>query len=454
MPVNIVILAAGLGKRMRSRLPKVLQPLAGRPLLAHVVDTARGLGPVRLVAVVGHGHEAVKAALADEPVIWVYQEKQLGTAHAVETALPQLGTALPTLVLYGDVPLIRPETLERLIELPEGLAILTAKLPDPTGYGRILRHGDGSIRGIVEEKDATAEERAIHEVNTGILRLPTGRLADWFSRLSNVNAQGEFYLTDVVALAEADGVPIHSVLAQPEEIEGANDRPQLVALERRYQAREAQKLLAQGVHLMDPARLDVRGQLFCGNDVMIDVGCVFEGTVSLADGVKIGPYCVIKNALIGKDSEIAAFSHLDGAKVGDQAKVGPYARLRPGAALADAAHVGNFVEIKNSNIGQGSKANHLSYIGDADVGAGVNIGAGTITCNYDGVAKHQTTIGKNVFVGSDTQFVAPVTIADDVIIAAGTTVTKDVPQGSLAINRAPFKTVADFFYRHFGRAQK
>jgi bifunctional UDP-N-acetylglucosamine pyrophosphorylase/glucosamine-1-phosphate N-acetyltransferase len=410
MRINIVILAAGQGKRMASRLPKVLQPLAGRPLLSHVVESARSLDPLRLVAVVGHGHEAVKAALADEPVIWVFQEKQLGTAHAVETALPHLGSTLPTLVLYGDVPLVRPETLDRLASLPEGLAILTARLPDPTGYGRILRDAAGNICGIAEEKDASPEERAICEVNTGIMRLPTARLADWFSRLSNANAQGEFYLTDVVALAAADGVPVLSVEAQPEEIEGANDRGQLIALERRYQAREAQKLLSQGVHLMDPARIDVRGHLFCGRDVAIDVGCIFEGTVSLSDGAKVGPYCVIKDALIGTDCEIAAFTHIDGAKLGDRAKVGPYARLRPGAALADEAHVGNFVEIKNSNIGKGSKANHLSYIGDADVGAGVNIGAGTITCNYDGKNKHRTTIGDGAFIGSGTQLVAPVNV--------------------------------------------
>ena len=436
--MNIVILAAGQGKRMHSHLPKVLHPIAGKALAAHVLDTARHLGQSRICLVVGHGGEVVRSALAAADVACAVQEPQLGTGHAVMQALPLLDGEGMTLVLYGDVPLIQAATLQRLVQAAgDGLAVLTVDLENPKGYGRIIRDSAGRVQRIVEEKDATPAERLVRETNTGIMALPTARLQDWLSRLSNDNAQGEYYLTDVVALAVADGVPVHT--AQPEgewEVAGVNSKVQLAELERVYQLRLAHGLLEQGVRLADPARLDVRGQLRCGRDVAIDVGCVFEGEVVLEEAVDIGPYCVLKNVTVKAGARIAAFSHLEGAVVGPDAIVGPYARLRPGTELGAEAHVGNFVELKNSILGTGSKANHLAYVGDATVGQRVNIGAGTITCNYDGANKHRTVIEDDAFIGSDSQLVAPVTVGRGATLGAGTTLTKDAPADSLTVSRA------------------
>ncbi|AOK60358.1 bifunctional UDP-N-acetylglucosamine diphosphorylase/glucosamine-1-phosphate N-acetyltransferase GlmU [Burkholderia ubonensis] len=435
--MNIVILAAGTGKRMRSALPKVLHPLAGRPLLSHVIATARALQPSRLVVVVGHGAEQVQAAVAAPDVQFAVQAEQLGTGHAVRQALPLLDPAQPTLVLYGDVPLTRVSTLERLVAAArEGrYGILTVTLDDPTGYGRIVRDPAGFVTRIVEQKDASPEEQKIAEINTGIVVTPTAQLAMWLGALNNDNAQGEYYLTDVVELAIDAGFEV--VTAQPDaewETLGVNSKAQLAELERVHQRNLADALLVDGVTLADPARLDVRGTLRCGRDVSIDVNCVFEGNVTLADNVTIGANCVIRNASIGAGTRIDAFTHIDGAELGAHTVIGPYARLRPGAQLADEAHVGNFVEVKNAVIGHGSKANHLTYIGDADIGARVNIGAGTITCNYDGANKFRTVIEDDVFVGSDTQLVAPVRVGRGVTIAAGTTIWKDVAEGMLALN--------------------
>ncbi len=436
--MNIVILAAGQGKRMHSHLPKVLHPIAGKALAAHVLDTARHLGQSRICLVVGHGGEVVRSALAAADVACAVQEPQLGTGHAVMQALPLLDGEGMTLVLYGDVPLIQATTLQRLVQAAgDGLAVLTVDLENPKGYGRIIRDSAGRVQRIVEEKDATPAERLVRETNTGIMALPTARLQDWLSRLSNDNAQGEYYLTDVVALAVADGVPVHT--AQPEgewEVAGVNSKVQLAELERVYQLRLAHSLLEQGVRLADPARLDVRGQLRCGREVAIDVGCVFEGEVVLEEAVDIGPYCVLKNVTVKAGARIAAFSHLEGAVVGPDAIVGPYARLRPGTELGAEAHVGNFVELKNSILGPGSKANHLAYVGDATVGQRVNIGAGTITCNYDGANKHRTVIEDDAFIGSDSQLVAPVTVGRGATLGAGTTLTKDAPADSLTVSRA------------------
>ena len=436
--MNIVILAAGQGKRMHSHLPKVLHPIAGKALAAHVLDTARHLGQSRICLVVGHGGAVVRSALAAADVACAVQEPQLGTGHAVMQALPLLDGEGMTLVLYGDVPLIQATTLQRLVQAAgDGLAVLTVDLENPKGYGRIIRDSAGRVQRIVEEKDATPAERLVRETNTGIMALPTARLQDWLSRLSNDNAQGEYYLTDVVALAVADGVPVHT--AQPEgewEVAGVNSKVQLAELERVYQLRLAHGLLEQGVRLADPARLDVRGQLRCGRDVAIDVGCVFEGEVVLEEAVDIGPYCVLKNVTVKAGARIAAFSHLEGAVVGPDAIVGPYARLRPGTELGAEAHVGNFVELKNSILGPGSKANHLAYVGDATVGQRVNIGAGTITCNYDGANKHRTVIEDDAFIGSDSQLVAPVTVGRGATLGAGTTLTKDAPADSLTVSRA------------------
>ncbi|OJB07703.1 bifunctional UDP-N-acetylglucosamine diphosphorylase/glucosamine-1-phosphate N-acetyltransferase GlmU [Burkholderia ubonensis] len=435
--MNIVILAAGTGKRMRSALPKVLHPLAGRPLLSHVIATARALQPSRLVVVVGHGAEQVQAAVAAPDVQFAVQAEQLGTGHAVREALPLLDPAQPTLVLYGDVPLTRVSTLERLVAAARDgrYGILTVTLDDPTGYGRIVRDPAGFVTRIVEQKDASPEEQKIAEINTGIVVTPTAQLAMWLGALNNDNAQGEYYLTDVVELAIDAGFEV--VTAQPDaewETLGVNSKAQLAELERVHQRNLADALLVDGVTLADPARLDVRGTLRCGRDVSIDVNCVFEGNVTLADDVTIGANCVIRNASIGAGARIDAFTHIDGAELGAHTVIGPYARLRPGARLADEAHVGNFVEVKNAVIGHGSKANHLTYIGDADIGARVNIGAGTITCNYDGANKFRTVIEDDVFVGSDTQLVAPVRVGRGVTIAAGTTIWKDVAEGMLALN--------------------
>ncbi|PRF29681.1 UDP-N-acetylglucosamine diphosphorylase/glucosamine-1-phosphate N-acetyltransferase [Burkholderia multivorans] len=435
--MNIVILAAGTGKRMRSALPKVLHPVAGRPLLSHVIATARTLQPSRLVVVVGHGAEQVRAAVAAPDIQFAVQAEQLGTGHAVRQALPLLDPAQPTLVLYGDVPLTRASTLQRLVDAARDgrYGILTVTLDDPTGYGRIVRDASGFVTRIVEQKDASPDELKIAEINTGIIVTPTAQLAMWLGALKNENAQGEYYLTDVVELAIEAGFEV--VTAQPDEeweTLGVNSKAQLAELERIHQRNVADALLADGVTLADPARIDVRGTLRCGRDVSIDVNCVFEGDVTLADNVTIGANCVIRNASVGAGTRIDAFTHIDGAELGAHTVIGPYARLRPGAQLADEAHVGNFVEVKNAVIGHGSKANHLTYIGDADIGARVNIGAGTITCNYDGANKFRTVIEDDVFVGSDTQFVAPVHVGRGVTIAAGTTVWKDVADGVLALN--------------------
>jgi len=440
--LNVIVLAAGQGTRMQSDAPKVLHPLAGKPLLAHVLDHARALRPQRMVVVVGHAAEQVRTAFADQPdVAFVHQAEQLGTAHAVQHALPILEDAPPeavSLILYGDVPLVQPQTLQRLLQAcGTGVALLTQSLADPAGYGRIVRGTQGQVLRIVEHKDASKQERAISEVNTGILAVPTAKLKEWLARVNKQNAQNEYYLTDVIALAVADGVPVHT--AQPEhdwEPLGVNSRAQQAALERFWQQEQARRLLAQGVTLADPARFDLRGSLQCGRDVFIDVGCVFEGQVTLHDGVHVGPHCVIADAQVGAGACIQAFSHVARATIGASAQIGPYARLRPGADVGAQAHVGNFVEIKNTRLGTGAKANHLAYVGDATVGARVNIGAGVITCNYDGVNKHRTVIEDDAFIGSDTQLVAPVHVGQGATIGAGTTLTRDAPAQQLTLARA------------------
>jgi bifunctional UDP-N-acetylglucosamine pyrophosphorylase/glucosamine-1-phosphate N-acetyltransferase len=454
--MNIVILAAGQGKRMKSVLPKVLQTLAGKPLLQHVLNTALGLqgkntktGPI---VVVGHGAKDVKQFLQItsehdsrfSKVSTVLQAEQKGTGHALLQALPQLDLKEPTLVLYGDVPLISKKTLSALARLSDGvrgqdsaLALLTQHLTNPTGYGRIVRDTDDSVKAIIEEKDATPEQKRIQEINTGIMVLPTNSLKKWLKALRASNAQGEYYLTDVIVMAVKDGVPIRTAQADAEyEIVGVNSRDQLATLERVHQLNQANILMDAGVSLADPARIDIRGTLECGTDVFIDVGCVFEGYVTLAAGTKVGPYCIIRNSVIGKGVTIHPYSHLDDAKVGANSLIGPYARLRPGTDLANDVHIGNFVEVKNSKIAANSKANHLAYVGDSIVGTRVNIGAGTITCNYDGVNKHQTIIEDDVFIGSDTQLVAPVRVGRGATLGAGTTLTKDAPPNQLTVSRA------------------
>ena len=436
--MNVVILAAGMGKRMQSDLPKVLHPLAGKPLLSHVIDTARTLSPSRVCVVYGHGGDLVPSRLAADDLRFVLQAPQLGTGHAVMQAADVLDDAVPTLVLYGDVPLTAAQTLQTLVDKAgnEKLAVLTVDLEDPAGYGRIVR-ADKRIVRIVEQKDASESERAIQEVNTGILVAPTRALKTWLGKLSNNNAQQEYYLTDVIAMAVQDGIPVESAQpAQVWETLGVNSKVQLAELERIYQRNIANTLLDQGVTLADPNRLDVRGALRCGHDVSIDVGCVFEGEVVLGDGVSIGANCVIRDATIDRGVTIKAFSHIDGATIGADAQIGPYARLRPGTELGADVHVGNFVEIKNSQFDAHSKANHLAYVGDATVGARVNIGAGTITCNYDGANKHRTVIEDDAFIGSDTQLVAPVTVGKGATLGAGTTLTKDAPPDSLTVSRA------------------
>ncbi|HVL59339.1 MAG TPA: bifunctional UDP-N-acetylglucosamine diphosphorylase/glucosamine-1-phosphate N-acetyltransferase GlmU [Burkholderiaceae bacterium] len=436
--MNVVVLAAGAGTRMRSDLPKVLHPIAGKPLLAHVLDAARSLPPKRLFVVFGHGGMQVQQALAATDVCWVLQEPRLGTGHAVAQAAAQLDDSCPTMVLYGDVPLISADTLQRLAEAAgaERVALLTVRLADPAGYGRILRDGSRIVR-IVEHKDASAAERAIDEVNTGILVAPTAELRRWLAGLRNDNAQREYYLTDIVAAAVADGVPVVGV--QPAavwETLGVNSKMQLAELERIHQRNLANALMEAGVTLADPARLDVRGSLSCGRDVSIDVNCVFEGDVVLGDGVRIGANCVIRDTTIAAGTEILPLCHIAQATIGAKCSVGPFARLRPGTVLGDDAHVGNFVEMKNAQIGTGSKANHLAYVGDAEVGERVNIGAGTITCNYDGANKHRTVIEDDAFIGSDTQLVAPVRVGRGATLGAGTTLTRDAPPGQLTISRA------------------
>jgi bifunctional UDP-N-acetylglucosamine pyrophosphorylase/glucosamine-1-phosphate N-acetyltransferase len=472
--VDIVVLAAGKGTRMRSARPKVLQPLAGRPLLFHVLDTAEALAPAQGVVVVGHEAAQVTAALAawysrqrvsassgNGPTapqkapeqtgsdIWrtVAQTPQLGTGHALQVALPALADspARWVLVLYGDVPLIRPSTLVRLVAAAtacDGVALLTVTLENPSGYGRIVRDGAGGVAAIVEEKDADEATRAVREVNTGVMVLPKARLAAWLAALTPNNVQEEYYLTDVVARAVAEGVPV--VAVQPETVEetlGVNDKRQLAELERIFQRQTAEQLLAAGVTLLDPARFDVRGELTCGRDVTIDVGCLFLGEVVLYDDVVVGAHSVLQDCVVGPGTRIEPFSHIVGAQIGANAVIGPYARIRPKTVLADGVHIGNFVEVKNSEIGEGSKANHLSYLGDATVGSRVNIGAGTITCNYDGANKYRTVIEDDAFIGSDTQLVAPVRVGRGATLGAGTTLTKDAPPEALTLSRAPQRSI-------------
>ncbi|RBJ83271.1 UDP-N-acetylglucosamine diphosphorylase/glucosamine-1-phosphate N-acetyltransferase [Pseudomonas sp. MWU12-2534b] len=443
MSLEIVILAAGQGTRMRSALPKVLHPVAGNSMLGHVIHSARQLDPQRIHVVIGHGADAVRERLAADDLNFVLQDKQLGTGHAVAQAVPFI-TADTVLILYGDVPLIEVETLQRLLKQagPEQLGLLTVELDDPTGYGRIVRDASGKVTAIVEQKDADEAQRAITEGNTGILAVPGKRLGDWTGRLSNNNAQGEYYLTDVIAMAVSDGLIVAT--EQPDdamEVQGANDRKQLAELERHYQLRAARRLMAQGVTLRDPARFDVRGEVTVGRDVLIDINVILEGRVVIEDDVVIGPNCVIKDSTLRKGVVIKANSHLDGAVMGEGSDAGPFARLRPGTVLEARAHVGNFVELKNAHLGQGAKAGHLTYLGDAVIGARTNIGAGTITCNYDGVNKHKTVMGEDVFIGSNNSLVAPVDILSGATTAAGSTITQDVAPAQLAVGRARQKNI-------------
>ncbi len=443
MKLGIVILAAGQGTRMKSRRPKVLHELAGRPLLRHVIDTALELSPERVVVVYGHGGEQVRRAIGDEGLHWVEQREQLGTGHAVQQALPALEGLDKVLVLYGDVPLIRARSLRHLIDTTESaLGLMTVDLADPTGYGRIVRDEAGNVLRIVEEKDASEAERAICEINTGIMLIGVERLRAWLQRLSPDNAQGEYYLTDLIAMAVHDGIAIH--VAQPEdpvEAEGVNDRAQLAALERVYQRWQAEALMAAGVTLRDPARFDLRGTLRTGMDVELDVNVLLEGEVVLGDNVRVGANTVLRDVTVEEDVTILENCVLEEARIGSGSRIGPFSRIRPGTHLVGGAHVGNFVEIKNSTIGHGSKVNHLSYVGDTHMGAGVNIGAGTITCNYDGANKHRTLIGDRAFIGSNTALVAPVSVGDGATIGAGSVITRDAPAEKLTLARAKQVTI-------------
>jgi bifunctional UDP-N-acetylglucosamine pyrophosphorylase/glucosamine-1-phosphate N-acetyltransferase len=443
MSLDVIVLAAGEGKRMRSALPKVLHPLAGRPLIAHVLVTARTLDPARIHVVYGHGGETLRTRLANEAVNWVEQKERLGTGHAVSQVAPFLSPDTSVLVLYGDVPLINAETLRSLLArtAESGIALVTAEVEDPRGYGRILRDSQGGITGIVEERDANEAQKAIREINTGILAARASLLLPFLNRLHNDNAQGEYYLTDVIAMAAAAGSPPVAVSAgRIEEVLGVNDRMQLAALERHFQRMQAEEQLKRGVTLLDPARFDLRGELTTGRDVIIDVNVVFEGRVEVGDDVYIGPNCVIRYARIGSGSRIEASTVIENAEIGERCHIGPYARLRPDTHIAAEAKIGNFVEVKKASIGRGSKVNHLSYIGDAEVGSDVNIGAGTITCNYDGANKHLTRIGDGAFIGSDSQLVAPVTVGAGATIGAGSTITRDAPPGELTLSRVPQQT--------------
>lgn len=437
MSLNVVILAAGKGTRMRSDLPKVLHSVAHKPMVQHVIDTARELNADNINLVYGYGGELLKAKLGEQPLNFVLQAEQLGTGHAVAQAIDHINDDDTVLVLYGDVPLTRKETLEALLAArqPDGVAVLTVHLDNPTGYGRMVREG-GKVVGIVEQKDASPEQLKINEINSGIMALPGKRLKSWLGRLENNNAQGEFYLTDVIAMAHADGVAIDTAHpTNPIETEGANNRVQLAALERAYQARRAEELMLAGANLRDPARIDIRGDVTVGMDVMIDVNVIFEGTVKLGNKVTIGAGAILIDCEIADNADIKPYSIIEGAKLGDSASAGPFARLRPGAELHKDAHIGNFVEMKKAVLGEGSKAGHLAYLGDAEIGKGVNIGAGTITCNYDGANKHLTVIEDDVFVGSDTQLVAPVVIRKGATLGAGSTITREVGENELVITR-------------------
>ena len=445
MNLNVIILAAGAGTRMRSALPKVLHAVGAKPMLEHVVDTARQLDARCIQVVYGHGGGAVQSALAHLDVTWVEQDRQLGTGHAVAQALPQVVAHDTVLVLYGDVPLISVDTLQRVITAAQdnSLGLLTVVLDNPRGYGRILRDAHGSVMRIVEEKDATTEQRQVCEINTGILAANGEKLQKWLAALDNNNAQGEYYLTDIIAMAVRDGVKVVPVApASVAETLGVNNRIQLAEAERYYQRMQVEKLMLQGVTLRDPARCDVRGEVSAGIDIIIDVNVILEGKVSLGSGVRIGANTVIRNTTVGDHVEILENCVIESAVIGQHSRIGPFARIRPDTHLADHVHIGNFVEIKKTGVGQGSKINHLSYVGDATVGRNVNIGAGTITCNYDGANKYQTVIGDNVFVGSDSQLVAPVTIGDGATIGAGSTITRNAPPGELTLSRAPQQSKA------------
>ncbi|WP_122880252.1 bifunctional UDP-N-acetylglucosamine diphosphorylase/glucosamine-1-phosphate N-acetyltransferase GlmU [Pseudomonas viridiflava] len=443
MSLEIVILAAGQGTRMRSALPKVLHPIAGNSMLGHVIHSARQLDPQRIHVVIGHGADVVREHLAADDLNFVLQDKQLGTGHATAQAVPFID-ADTVLILYGDVPLIEVETLQRLLKhvVPGQMGLLTVELDDPTGYGRIVRDADGKVAAIVEHKDASEAQRAITEGNTGILAVPADRLADWMSRLSNNNAQGEYYLTDVIEMAVSDGLVVATERPHdPMEVQGANDRKQLSELERHYQLRVGRRLMAQGVTLRDPARFDVRGEVSVGRDVLIDINVILEGKVIIEDDVQIGPNCVIKDSTLRKGVVIKANSHIEGAILGEGSDAGPFARLRPGTVLEARAHVGNFVELKNAHMGEGAKAGHLTYLGDAEIGARTNIGAGTITCNYDGANKWKTVLGADVFIGSNNSLVAPVDISNGATTAAGSTITQNVDNAQLAVGRARQKNI-------------
>ncbi len=437
-PLHVVILAAGEGKRMKSTLPKVLQQIAGRPMLAHVIAAARGLQPEGIHVVHGHGGEQVRDAFADQPDLqWAEQARQLGTGHAVRQAMPDVPDEAQVLVLYGDVPLITTGTLRRLLAADGRIAVLVADLDDPTGYGRIVRDPEGRVGAIVEHKDADDSQRRIHTVNTGILAADAVALKGWLQRLSSDNTQGEYYLTDVFAMAADEYAAAEIVVVEDAvETEGANDPWQLAQLERAFQRRQVRALCAQGARFADPARADIRGEVTVGRDVEIDVDVVFEGRVALGDGVRIGPFCRLRNADLAEGTEVRAHCDIDGARTEGAVQVGPFARLRPGTVLADGVHVGNFVETKNARVGVGSKANHLTYLGDAEIGAGVNVGAGTITCNYDGANKSTTTIEDNAFIGSNASLVAPVTIGKGATIGAGSVIGSDAPAGKLTVARA------------------
>ena len=451
MSTTVIILAAGKGTRMRSNLPKVLQPLAGRPLLGHVIDTAKKLQADHIITIYGHGGALVQNAFAHEQIQWVEQAEQLGTGHAVKVTLPVLPREGVSLILSGDVPCITEQTLKKLLDVSREtqIGLVTLTLADATGYGRIVRE-NGKIQAIVEHKDASEAQRQIQEINTGIYCVSNAKLHEWLPKLSNNNAQGEYYLTDIVAMAIADGLEVASV--EPElafEVEGVNDRVQLAALEREFQNFQAKQLMQQGVHLIDPTRFDLRGNLTAGKDVRIDINVIIEGDCELGDGVEIGAGCILKNTKIAAGTKVQPYSVFDQAVVGEAAQIGPFSRLRPGAVLANEVHIGNFVEVKNSQIGLGSKANHLTYLGDAEVGAGSNIGAGTITCNYDGANKFKTIIGDQVFIGSNSSLVAPITIANGATVGAGSTITRDVAEQCLAVERSK-----QFTKENYQRPQK
>lgn len=443
MKLEVIILAAGQGKRMKSPLPKVLHVLAGTPLLEHVIRTAQGLEPAAIHVVIGHGSEQVQKALAHYDINWVIQEDQLGTGHAVLQALPYISGGGVILVLYGDVPLIRLSTLQNLVQHAQaGPALLTAKLANPIGYGRVLRDAHGALVAVVEDKDATPAEREVQEVNTGLVAAPRGDFLRYLPCVKRDNQQGEYYLPDILSLAVANGKAVSSCTAESElEVLGVNDRVQLNQVERKYQRRLAEQLMREGVNIADPARLDIRGSLSCGADVSIDINVVFEGTVTLGDNITVGPNCVLSDVSVADGSIIHPMSHLQQVVIGKDCSVGPYARLRAGTILSDGARIGNFVETKKASIGPGSKINHLSYIGDCDLGVEVNIGAGTITCNYDGLNKHKTDIGNGVFVGSNSTLVAPLQIHEQGFVAAGSTITKSIAKGELAVSRARQRNV-------------